>query len=419
MKILQFSDLHLGMENFGRLDPASGIHSRLRDFLASLDQIVDLAISEHVDAVLFAGDAYKTRDPTPTVEREFAKRLRRLTKAGLPTVLLVGNHDVPNAEGRANALDVFGALEITGLTVSRQPELLKLETKSGLLQVVTLPWVNPSLYLGRLEQPLPPDQVEAKLLEDMGQVWHQLLDDATKTKAPTVALVHGAIEGAAYQGETSIFRGSDLPLPKTWFTAKPLLYTAVGHIHRYQVVNEQPPVVYAGSPNYIDWSEWQDEKGVVLISIGESKLRQHAPEALQTAGVLSVGYQFKPLTVRLLKSIQVAVQPSDPNPTDTVLKRLAIEPLEDKVVRLVIEATPEVRKLTDERQVRQKLREAYFAAGIVWDLHRPEAAGKRSRELKERTDQELIQLYGERRGKSKTEVAGMQKLYAEWQNDKV
>ena len=90
MRILHFSDLHIGVENYGRTDPATGFSTRLMDFLGVFDELVEYALSESVDLVLFAGDAYKGRDPTQTHQREFAKRLVRLAAAGIPTFLLGG-----------------------------------------------------------------------------------------------------------------------------------------------------------------------------------------------------------------------------------------------------------------------------------------------------------------------------------------
>ena len=54
MRILHFSDLHIGVENYGRIDPQTGLSTRLIDFLASLDQVVEYALTENVDLVLLA-----------------------------------------------------------------------------------------------------------------------------------------------------------------------------------------------------------------------------------------------------------------------------------------------------------------------------------------------------------------------------
>ena len=141
MRLLHFSDIHIGMENYGKLDPETGLSSRLVDFFNTFDFIVDKALEENVDAVVFAGDAYKTRDPNPTQQRGFGERISKLAKK-IPVILVVGNHDTPNATGKANTLDIYSALEIDNVWVSRKPELLKIPTKSGELQVITLPWLH-------------------------------------------------------------------------------------------------------------------------------------------------------------------------------------------------------------------------------------------------------------------------------------
>jgi len=145
MKLLHFSDLHIGMENYAKLDPETGLSTRLLDFFNTFDFIVDTAFKENVDAVVFAGDAYKTRDPNPTQQRGFGERIAKMAKK-IPVILVVGNHDTPNAEGKANTLDIYSALEIDNVWVSRKPELLSVPTKSGALQIVTLPWLHKNDY---------------------------------------------------------------------------------------------------------------------------------------------------------------------------------------------------------------------------------------------------------------------------------
>ena len=102
IKLLHLADLHIGMENYGRLDPVSGMHTRLIDYLNRLDEAIDYGLAEGADVVLIAGDVYKNRAPNPTHQREFARRIHRLRRAGLPIFILVGNHDISPAAGRAH-----------------------------------------------------------------------------------------------------------------------------------------------------------------------------------------------------------------------------------------------------------------------------------------------------------------------------
>ena len=67
IKLLHLADLHIGMENYGRVDPATGMHTRLLDYLARLDEAIDFALEEDVDMPSFLkrlderGIAYRVR----------------------------------------------------------------------------------------------------------------------------------------------------------------------------------------------------------------------------------------------------------------------------------------------------------------------------------------------------------------------
>ena len=121
LTLLHFADAHIDMANYGRHDPQTGLPLRVMDFLKSLDTIVETAISEKVDIVLFAGDAYKDRSPAPTFQREWGKRIMRLSRAGIPTLLLVGNHDLSPSIGRASAIEEYNTLEVPHVRVIDRP----------------------------------------------------------------------------------------------------------------------------------------------------------------------------------------------------------------------------------------------------------------------------------------------------------
>ncbi|RMF60362.1 MAG: DNA repair exonuclease, partial [Bacteroidetes bacterium] len=121
MKILHTADIHLGSNTYGRIDPETGLNTRLLDFKRSFDFMVERALEEDIDLFLFCGDAYRTADPTPTQQRTFAECLRPVAERGIPIVMIVGNHDHPVSFGKASALDIFGFLQ-GEVHVFRQPD---------------------------------------------------------------------------------------------------------------------------------------------------------------------------------------------------------------------------------------------------------------------------------------------------------
>ena len=182
MKILHFADLHLGVETYGRIDPATGLSSRLLDFLNALDQVVDFAIKDRVDLVLFCGDAYRSREPTQTHQREFARRINRLSTSGIPIFLLVGNHDLPNAIGRATTTEIFDTLAIKNVYVSNRPDVYRIPTASGVIQIASLPWLRRGALLTREEtKNLTLDQLNQRLEQALSSVIAAISQSLTRS----------------------------------------------------------------------------------------------------------------------------------------------------------------------------------------------------------------------------------------------
>ena len=81
LHLLHLADIHFGMENYGRLDPATGLNRRLLDFTRSVHTAIDYALDHDVHLAIFAGDIYKHRDPDPSWQRAFAE-LRAAPRRG-------------------------------------------------------------------------------------------------------------------------------------------------------------------------------------------------------------------------------------------------------------------------------------------------------------------------------------------------
>jgi exonuclease SbcD len=151
IRLLHFADLHIGMENYGRLDPRSGVSGRVLDFLGRFDQLIAYGRERDVDLVIFSGDAFKTRDPNPTYQRAFARRVKQLADAGVPVVLLVGNHDLPAMAQKASSVDIFHTLAVPNVIVGRVEEIHRIKTKRGPVQVATVPYPVRSRLLSHSE----------------------------------------------------------------------------------------------------------------------------------------------------------------------------------------------------------------------------------------------------------------------------
>jgi exonuclease SbcD len=276
LTLLHFADAHIDMANYGRHDPESGLPMRVIDFLKSLDMIVDTAIEEKVDLVLFAGDAYKDRNPAPTFQREWGRRIIRLSKAGIPTVLLVGNHDLSPALGRAHAIEEFNTLEVPYVHVIDQPTFLKPEDIDGVpVQIMALPWISRSgllAHLGLRPGAPQPGQIYEELesrLTELVKTWFEQIDP----NLPLVFTAHASVQGAKYGAERTVMLGSDMVLPGSMVRDPRLDYVALGHIHKPQNLNENahPPLIYPGSIERVDFGEAADDKFFVVARVAHGK----------------------------------------------------------------------------------------------------------------------------------------------------
>jgi exonuclease SbcD len=359
IKVVHFADVHLGVENYGRLDPGTGLSSRLTDFLGAIDRIIDSAFAEQADLVIFAGDAYKSRDPSPTYQREFALRIRRLSEAGLPTVLIAGNHDVPNAVGRAHTMEIFGTLQVENIYVARSPGVLDIPTRHGLVQVGVLPWIVRNSLLTH-------DDHKNKSLHELTDLLLQRIDTILNgenglvsrldPEAPRILAAHGTVQGAVYGSERAVMLGQETVLPLGMLQNDAWDYVALGHIHRHQVLepDRSPPVVYAGSVERIDFGEERENKGYVLAEVS----RGHC------------AWQFLPLHARPFVTIRAVADGDDP--TAQVVRAIQGAPVEGAVVRVIIRTTADRDVLIREHEIRRPLAGAFFVSAIVHDVVRPE-----------------------------------------------
>ena len=349
MKLLHFADAHIDMANYGRHDPETGLPLRVLDFLKSLDTIVESAITEKVDLVIFAGDAYKDRSPAPTFQREWGKRIIRLSKAGIPTLLLVGNHDLSPAVGRAKAIQEFETLDIPYVTVLSRPQLLSSAQLGLPVQVIAIPWVARSgLVAATGAGTTDSAEIFTNIEERLTGLVNGWLDQVDPL-LPTILTAHASVQGAKYGSERSVMLGADMVLPGSLVRDSRLDYVALGHIHKPQNLNENahPPVIYPGSIERVDFGEAADDKFFIVAEIAKGSTQV---EWRQLTGA-------RPFIDRY-------VQLESPEGVPAILRSALPSPeqLADAIVRLTIDYPRAWDTLIDEPALRRH-------AGSAFEFH--------------------------------------------------
>ncbi len=357
---MHFGDVHLGVETYGRYNPETGLNTRLEDFSAALHQAIDIALDANADLAVFAGDAYKARDPNQTHQRAFAGCLKRLTDAGVPVVMLAGNHDIPNTRGRAHALEIYGLLGGAGVTILHMPAVMPINMRKGEVLVAGMPYLTRSRVIAK-------EEVRAKTVEEVAHYirdsYANYIADLARQVAQSpehIAILtgHFTIADARVGTQGFLLNPNEPQVPVSDVALPAFDYVAMGHIHKHQEMNkgQAPPVVYCGSIDRIDFGERAEAKGFVLADVQKG----HA--------------QWKPVPLDTRRFLDIHVDAGDaPDPTEAIAAEIARHPIARAVVKLSYKVGPDRAALVRTDEVRKALGAAHLVVAISRELPPAEA----------------------------------------------
>ncbi len=370
MRVLHFADLHIGVELYGRPLAGKPWTTRMRSFLDAFDYLVEYALSEQVDAVIFAGDAYKAREPSQTHQREFASRIRRLSEAGIATFLLVGNHDLPNAESRAHALEIFRTLDVPNVRVGdadwfrragQVPQVL--ETRAGPLQVAFVPWPQVSHLLAGSEE------AANASIEQIYKLIERAISDVVREQAehldpaiPAILTCHLPLSDQLVDenlGSENWMQAGSVPrVPLSALHLEQFDYVALGHHHNAMQLNANPPCWYSGSLQEVDFGDARTPKGFLTLDFDTAKPRGERLSGGEGRG----GPTLHEVPSRPFVSI--AVKPRNPDPNEEVLAAIAKHEVQDAIVRVEIHVDHDQETLLRLPEARRALESAHFVAQL-------------------------------------------------------
>lgn len=372
MKLLHTADIHLGFKTYGRRDSETGLNTRLLDVQRSFEAMVQRALEEKIDAFLFCGDAYHTADPTPTQQKLFARCLQPIADAGIPILLMTGNHDHPVTFGRASSIDIFEYLQGPVHVYRRPTERVQVvRTKSGPLQVIPLPWPVRSQVVTREEyRTMTPerlrqfieevyvDYIQRRTQDIVEEREGQRADDPEATvplspEHPTVLAGHITVQGSELAGsERTSVLASEPKFTVGQLARPPIHYVALGHIHRPQNRNPEaaPPVVYSGSIERVTFRERDERKGFCLVHL--------SPDRTPVAS-----YTYVETPARPFRALKVDARDTA-DPTAQILRAIEAVDVTDAIVRIRYHVTEDQIASVDGARIREALHRAHKIAGI-------------------------------------------------------
>ncbi|MGK7882230.1 MAG: exonuclease subunit SbcD [Crocosphaera sp.] len=360
IKVLHFSDIHLGSGfSHGKINPQTGLNTRLEDFVNCLSLCIDRAINEPVDLVLFGGDAFPDATPPPYIQEAFAAQFRRLADADIPTILLVGNHDQHSQGNGGASLCIYRTLAVPGFIVGDNLITHKIATKNGKIQVITLPWLTRSSLLTK-------SKTEGLSLDEINQLLIKALEPVLEEEIrkldpdiPTILLGHLMVSRARFGAEQFLAVGRGFTIPISLLIRAEFDYVALGHVHKHQNLNpnNDPPVIYPGSIERVDFSEEKEEKGYVLLNLKKGE----------------IDWNFCPLPARPFLTIKTDISQAE-DPQSALIKAIEKKTIEEAVVRVNYQIRSEQLELINNTVIHEALKAAHnytIRPEIISQLSRP------------------------------------------------
>lgn len=278
IEFVHTGDGHIDSDSHGSINPKTGINKAWESHARVLRNSVQEAIDREVEFFLHAGDGFKTGRPSQEAVLLFADVFKPLVEAGIPLVLLGGNHEllqVPLSQRTAtetvgDLLKPRGEVHV----VERDPQLVKLSSGA---QIAALPWLSKTRILQKLGvegvDPLEGDRKIAQFALDS----LERISTEVDTSAPYILASHVTVddvridslaEGARRGSEVDIAQVFAEPIvPRKGIEDSPVSYGALSHIHARQRMGEK--CFYAGSPDRLTMTDADDPKSVNFVTISD------------------------------------------------------------------------------------------------------------------------------------------------------
>ncbi|MCZ2224480.1 MAG: metallophosphoesterase [Chitinophagales bacterium] len=302
-KILILGDVHLGKStNLGKNSLTTIYNSKLFDQIKILDFVLDEAIHNMIENIFITGDIFEDPKPDHEIINEFAKFLKSCEVNSINVHIILGNHDYLRIDNNIySPLDIFRSLELSNVHIYYSNTSIFFDDVS----VTLLPFVD--------RKYLKCDTIE----EAKDRV--KLLIDSEIELIPKfytkLCIGHLALENSIFIGDEISDITNEIIVPLTYFNN--FDYVWMGHVHKYQELNNTPFIGHIGSMDVSDFGEVDESKYIIIFDIDEKI------------------YEKKKIPTTKLKKIVIDV-PEDQDYSEYVKSALSNFDLKDLTVKVEI-----------------------------------------------------------------------------------
>lgn len=251
MRFIHLADLHIGkrLNDFSLLEEQHHI----------LNQILAVADSENVDAVVIAGDVYDKSTPGTEAVLALDTFLCELSRRKKHVYLIAGNHDSPERLFFGSRLMEKSGLHISPVyngTIAPLP----FKDEFGTVNFYLLPFIKPAHVNAFLADP------EQKAETYTDAVNRAITEMNVNMSERNVLVAHQFVTGSSRCDSEEISVGGTDNVDAWVFDD--FDYVALGHIHSPQKIGRNE-VRYSGTPLKYSFSEVNHKKSVCLVDILE------------------------------------------------------------------------------------------------------------------------------------------------------
>jgi exonuclease SbcD len=241
MKLIHIADTHLGLTQFSRLDPESGMNLREKQIYDNFLSAIDEIIHQKPDALVHAGDLFDTVKPKTKAYTTVLEALNRLEEAGIPLVIIAGNHSMVKTRYTTSPYEVLG-YHPSQVTAAYRFRYEKVEIDDTVFHLL------PNMHHVQ-DYRTEFEKIEFSKEHNNVLVTHGLATQIKDKRLATVA--EHELDG------TILSENFD--------------YIALGHYHRQCQITDN--AWYSGSTEYLTYGEIQDEKGGLFVDTGKHTVR--------------------------------------------------------------------------------------------------------------------------------------------------
>ena len=239
-KIFHIADTHIGYSAYRKMDEATGLNKREVDTYEAFKQFVDYTLKDRPDAVLHAGDLFDSVRPTNRAISFVLSQILRLSNAGIPFVVISGNHETPRLKETGSVFSLFEHIPDVYVIYENRYELVEVDD----LKIHAVP------HCDDIER----EKNKIKLRDGIN-----------------IALLHASVPGS---GLPAFMMGEFNEQTINIDDLTNFDYIALGHYHKYTRVRED--AYYAGSTERFSFSEVNSDKGFLEVRLrGDNEVIFH------------------------------------------------------------------------------------------------------------------------------------------------